>query len=31
VVTEPILADSVGEKLDRGLGEVEGMVRGLGV
>ena len=30
VVTEPIPADSAGEKFDRGLGKVEGMVRGLG-
>src|SRR6185503_19372037 len=30
VVTEPIPADSAGEKLDRGLGKVEGVVRGLG-
>jgi len=30
VVTEPIPADSAGEKFDRGLGKVEGMVRRLG-
>jgi hypothetical protein len=29
-VTKPIPADSAREKLDRGLGKVEGIVRGLG-